>query len=352
MACETSQDCIELFNDTVLRLCYLEASFSSEENFCFCSNWYGWVGNNCNEESIGLWYYRIALIFTTLISSCLLTLFMRYLFKYFHLLKKERKHSLQDSTSISVLYTVGVLYSLSTLSILLYSILELPSAFNSKKFIVQKFNELDGSEVDQIISFYGNYTTILLIISVIFMLFGSLTIILSWIDVLKQISKYFPTYFTTLQQKGISFLKIFLVLSTIVSILLLTFGNGGILSLFVSILLFIVLIIYSWLTFSFLRVLKKIMKNNNQTKLKSTIKLVSRTYILLAICMVVGFCLLLTVSILLPTYPETLVPGEFNYILFLVHLSFWTELIKSSVALWYITKVTQKRIKSEDENEI
>lgn len=54
--CESDANCVD---GDIIKVCYENNAFAEESNFCDCSNWFGWVGSDCNEVSSTLIYSRI-----------------------------------------------------------------------------------------------------------------------------------------------------------------------------------------------------------------------------------------------------------------------------------------------------
>ena len=75
-SCNTSLDCG--FEGTSL-LCFERAAFSDQRNFCKCSIWYGWNGENCDETSGLLIYNRVFFVTATVLSLIVSILLLRTL---------------------------------------------------------------------------------------------------------------------------------------------------------------------------------------------------------------------------------------------------------------------------------
>lgn len=85
--CDDSSQCDD---DGIVRFCYEEASFSNETFFCDCSNWYGWTGKNCNEESTQLTYFRFSTIFFSILFFGVVMLCSRTIVLLFMFMKNNK----------------------------------------------------------------------------------------------------------------------------------------------------------------------------------------------------------------------------------------------------------------------
>lgn len=82
-----ANDCV---TEGVLKNCFVDVSFTRRTNFCDCSNFLGWVGENCNEVSTQLWFARISTITFGIWTAIL---FLYLLMKIFTFLRNKRTHS-------------------------------------------------------------------------------------------------------------------------------------------------------------------------------------------------------------------------------------------------------------------
>ena len=67
--CNETKDCKE---GNVLKECYFEVPWSEDSNFCNCSSWYGFVGDDCDIPSPQVWYIRFTLLFIVTWATILL----------------------------------------------------------------------------------------------------------------------------------------------------------------------------------------------------------------------------------------------------------------------------------------
>lgn len=70
VTCHVHSDCTSN-NDQgieIFKVCYLKVSWSDEENFCDCSSWYGFTGDDCDQVSTANVYFKVSLIMQLLLS--------------------------------------------------------------------------------------------------------------------------------------------------------------------------------------------------------------------------------------------------------------------------------------------
>lgn len=123
--CSRTSDCLDIINDGIARQCYFTSEFSNRTNFCDCSNWYGFKGEQCDDDnSFQVQYLRITTIIILIWSSILILFYSKVLFKASKYIKNNK--------NIRVVFSISLLFNISTICFLMTSALQLPSLLNSK----------------------------------------------------------------------------------------------------------------------------------------------------------------------------------------------------------------------------
>lgn len=182
--CNTSFDCD---NDGIARLCYESSNFREETSFCDCTNFYGWTGSNCDMAGSNIIYSRISLLLYILFNPYVIyyTFTVLYLFLRAHLSSENRK-------AINPVFYVLIFDLLAGILFFIQVLLRVRPLVDSTAFetyvqesyIIEGFIEVGGVN--------ARGATLVLSLSFMFLTLCGVVIIMSWLDVILNITKIFP----------------------------------------------------------------------------------------------------------------------------------------------------------------
>lgn len=180
--CEDANDCS---NSTIIRECYEENNFVEEVFFCECSNWFGWVGENCDEPSSSIYYNRIMFVFFTIWNLFNIVTISKVI--YIYLKYNYKKTGFKNANP--VLY-VAILVFLSAFCLCILGFTRVISFYDPDQFIVVNSKSLffESVGVERRLTLVNDF---LLLFGGTFQALASVQIILSWLDVFDKMNKIF-----------------------------------------------------------------------------------------------------------------------------------------------------------------
>lgn len=99
MASNTSEECastVDCVTQNAAKECYTDVFFTDDSSFCGCSNFYGWVGEDCDQASSQLIYARMSSSLLCLWAVLVFVLTMQKLFHVCNLKKSTTESNSQD----------------------------------------------------------------------------------------------------------------------------------------------------------------------------------------------------------------------------------------------------------------
>lgn len=214
MSCTDSRNCS---SGDLYKECYQKNNFIDKVDFCECSTYFGWTGDDCNEISFTLYWWRI---FETLI--ILWTLFVilstsRSLYIYI-----KGRYGKEKLTEINPVFFALLLVWLGAWAFSARSFIVLKAAFDPTYFEILDFDSSFG-ETQLVVRKNHTFAELMLVIGGILLGLACLQIIISWLNLVTRITQIFPTegfYFSEATMK-----KIVIVITFIAFIVMLTFGT-------------------------------------------------------------------------------------------------------------------------------
>lgn len=339
--CEKTSDCLEL-NDGVERFCYLEASFSNNTNFCDCSNWYGWIGESCDQVSITLQYHRVASVIVAFLSLCVFVLITRTLcFNLFLGFGPKGKDPV---------FYAGVCVFLSSFLLFLFSIFHIPAVFDPSRFEISEFRIVIGSEVglvEDIIVKRGVFAIYCLVLGSGFQFFAAIFVVLSWQRVIAKAAKFESPESVKkanrIERRSYIFISVYILL-------LIALFSGKLLQVgafLIAVSSVIIALLYLGVAYKLVEILKTI-QVNGEGGVEITIGLVKR------VCLINNVCLS-SIAVIAIVYAFTYIDferkldlGQFNHIMFIRDLGTLAGVIELAATAWYVNAITDGVVLSED----
>lgn len=168
----------------VLQECYEENNFRDDVFFCDCSNWFGWVGENCDTPTSTVYYFGFSYffflfwtLFNLLTLGGVLILFIR-------------SKSIRGKDTNPVFF-VALLAFLGSFSLLLRLFITFKTIYDPSYFEVVETASLIFSNTSVQRKLLSP-ATILFLAGWILIGLACLQMVLSWFDVLENINKVFP----------------------------------------------------------------------------------------------------------------------------------------------------------------
>lgn len=364
-SCNSAEDCV--FDD-VVRKCYIEVPWSNRTNFCECSNYYGFLGPNCDEPTANstfivamFWIFTLWLSFSLLCFFRTLYLILKLFFKKplvktvisrNHSLNSKKKRKSAKQVPKTVIFTSLALFS-GYLMLILYSVLPLATLTGAKPFILQNFT-VNGEEVADVTTMYGDISTAARGIAVLMFVIASLQISVSWLEVAESM-KMFNIFSDPKWNRRVKLFKRLVQFSTILFLVLLiglvAAGVFYILLLVSSLFIMLMMILFIIGRRRFIAVLSNVSMSIREGGKDSDVYrrplfLVRRSSLLVMTLIPLGILCMVADFFLVSSY-ETAVPlGEINS-QFIV-ASFATGLGTSlfNVIHWYVHQLLKVRSKS------
>lgn len=334
-------DAVNCSSSTIFKECYVENNFRDDVFFCDCSNWFGWVGENCNEPTATLYFFGI-----TYVVFLFWTLFnLVTLGRVLLILVAENKFKAQD---INPVCFVALFAFLSSLCILIrlfgrskaiydptfFEVIDTPSIFFS------------GSNVQR--KFHSPFT---IIFSAGWILQGlsCLYMIVSWLDVINSINHIFPLK-TAVSDRSLKIIisstmificLAFFILASLNAVVEIVFGY--------TIASFILAFGFSIGYFRFRTRMETLVGGNLGPIQKRAIILVRSAFRINTVCFIGVFIFSQVYYYGKLNHLKILKIGGFNYFLLLLHIAHSFAYATTTYASYYSFRVT-KRITSLSEN--
>lgn len=186
----STDECFETnecnINSSVLKICYESNLFEKRTNFCDCSSWYGWEGENCDEPTSTSFYLRTVIIILALIQVFNVLTASKTIYLYL----KYNKQG-QPLLKLNIIFYVAVFVLCSSCCSLIVDSFRLTAAWSPDFFEQTTAESVFFDDTDEVVTKYWTLTLYLIIFSAIFLMFAALFIILSWIDVFEEVTELF-----------------------------------------------------------------------------------------------------------------------------------------------------------------
>lgn len=95
--CNKSSDCSV---DGIVKLCYEENNFDERVFFCECANYFGWRGEDCNEQSDTIYFRIVAELINTIWCTFLVLVTGKVIYLYLKVKYRSDKKTTSKSNPI------------------------------------------------------------------------------------------------------------------------------------------------------------------------------------------------------------------------------------------------------------
>lgn len=200
-------------------------------------------------------------------------------------------------------------------------------------------------DVDFILPNNSNFFTFMFYLGPLFVMFGSMSLFLSWFSVLETLRTYFPNLFTKQEEKLSKILKIIVFSTSLLTLIALSFKLIIIAALITSLLVIIALFMYITMAFKFINKISSFVSNEDKA-LERSVALVKKSCYVLLTCLALSvlFGLIYITFSQEHTDNEIIKIGDFNYILFLRDITTWLGLVINTYSAWYVDKITKRMV--------
>lgn len=329
--CNTSSDCETAIPDGVVRYCYEEAIFSDEVFFCDCSPWFGWKGEQCNEESFQLYWFRTIFILIAVLSLTGFVFNFKVVIDQFYLAKVrgEKPHIIALTCSC---------FMFSCACFLVHASIQLAGLFDATRFEIITYN---FPEFEDLTVTHGDFSTFLTLLAPVAHLYGNLLIVMTWFKILRSVAKVFPEAFGRRERilgyglyiTVFSYMFCYIIGAALKSLVLIAVLAFETLSLN---------ILYLYSTFAFNEKINKLLEGDTETK-QSLTKSIQTSFWITTSSLVVVFVLTFFFTIINPFQYEILRIGGFNYIAALRDIAFVSALAQANYVAWFFNRTTYQQ---------
>lgn len=331
--CETATDCVNL---TVYKECYEENNFKIENNFCACSSWHGWTGDDCDKTGPTIKFRRfISLCFLAWTTTISVTLFNTL----YHLMKfnfNKKKKLMENNPIFFVLCSAALAEFVFVIS----ESLRLRFAFNPR------FVELDVN--NSVAPKNEHVYYVILTLGCFFHGCASLLIALSWLDVLNILQNMFDTSFCMSEKKlkmVIMFSGISVTLVTLASIILRLEALSNLMFLMGSL---VIAISYSFTYVKFNAALKSFcLANESSRGQKNALSLIKNSFLVTIFCLSC-FIFITAATIYGMTVSSKVIRiNGLNYIVMIMRSAFGFLYLNITYISYYCHKITVNLTKNQ-----
>ena len=318
--CSTPTECSF---DGVARLCFKDVYWSNKTNFCDCSSFFGFYGENCDQAGPTVMYLKfvhfLTLLWTTIylgriasrVSQC----------KDLVCLDTERFHCHSPTRTVTLLFMLFCGF----MALFLSAALRLPSFFDPSRFVVVKYEPF-GDHLEFIMTQHGELSAILLGATPILATLITLEICCFWLSVVESSPFSLPTLRRPHFRRGASLLTFMLLLVAVVFLSEALYH--GLFFLF-SVLTLVLLVV---------RCVSghRIISLFASAKAQKVLKIVRKATIAGTICLSLTLVLSIMYYSLLTTYLKFTSPGSFNFTLLARDARTFVTLVQFSITYKYL----------------
>lgn len=343
LTCNNSFDCNF---DGVERLCYKSSDFENETNFCGCSSYYGWTGEKCNDIGPTVIYNQVMVILLLIINTILLLYTIKVLFLFCKIQFFTKNEN--NRKNINPVFYVLILSTITVVLYLVSTFLRIGAYFDPTAYVTVELKSYIVDDYIELVDVNGILANTFVAFSVGFQCLSTIIIILSWFDILVNITKIFPS------EDFWSETKLKTVVSGIITIFLLILIVFSVLKLSVEITIAYVLLSLALtiaLLIGYICFERKISKFRNikasKSQKKTGISLIKLSFKVNLICFIVVLIVGFLYSFLVLDYEKTIKIGGFNYILVFLHVGAFGTFFILFFTVWYCNQVINKLFAKE-----
>lgn len=341
--CETASDCIFRDDEGIefFQVCNLAAGDEENLGVCQCSPWYGFIGDECDVRTIQVPVFQTVLIGFSVWSSGIILFLLWYVSRYQCSVSGFKKIMNREIDPVVI---ISVLSLLGALCLLLNGILNLRALFDPTKFSVVKYDFLLAPSSEDVSVEHGKVAANAVSVAYSFFILASMQMSLSWLNLVKSASQFFPEKYL----KNMARFKKFVYISYIIYFIL------GIISLITSLfnafvmvmaaMNFVVVILFYRGRRAFKKIANMVSPETNEG-VAASIKLVNRTSKLHMILLFAIFLTQIGFTLTSPIYMTLVSPGM-NFILVIHYLGVFLGLVLLTSNCRYISILLSTLIKT------
>lgn len=323
---------IECDGSDVVKECFEYVNYNDRTNFCDCSPYFGYFGEECDQLSSTVYFMRSTLILFLIWSTLLFIVSSRTLFlNWFIGYDPKRGMDPVNYTLFSILF--------SSISLFSYAFLHLLSNLNPEEYVIVEQKSFSSETSDYVTAIGGETESFCLLAFILFNLVGVQFMMASWLKVIRNIYKFASVE----EQKGCSqddyfkwFFRLFFIVFLIFTSLRQLFGAF----LVVAFVAIVTVCLFAFNGVRFNKLILNLDENNTKT-LTLTINLVKKVTLITNVCAVFIVVFFGIHMATLSGINQNIRPGEFNYSLVFRDLAILFILILMTVYAWYVNSVTE-----------
>ena len=349
IVCSNTRQCS---SDDVLRVCYGNVRWTDESNFCNCSSFFGWVGENCDEVSGTVIYFRFALVFDMTWSFIMIvrlaidttrlwthrTLGTSYL--------PWRMYGKAPGNKSHLLYFVLTAIFFGFFFLFISAVMEFPSLVDPRRFELKEFVHR-GRKEELIVIVHDAVISSLRMTVAVLHLIATLLISLTWLSLADSLA--FFHFFKT--SKTVNFFRKFAKFTTAILLLatfiLPTLDLDNVRIILTASCGVVSLILFILGRRTFLKILRDVLSRQN-TVIRRQLELVSVSSgytIVLLPCAIIS---LMVHFPLLVYFREHTPPGGFSYALVSRQIAIFLGLCLLSAHYWYIKERLKQHLRPQE----
>lgn len=334
--CNITSECT--LANGVLRECYRENIFSEEVFFCDCSNYHGWVGENCDEETPFVYWERaVSIVYVIFQLYFVLIPITRTVFFYtcYRLKTKKPVEKQGNNVALSIAFFIWTLSAFFIANVAL----RVRTFYDPNFFVVKVFNFRETIQA----GYYDcEYTTFLL--GTICHLLAIVLIMFSWLSVLVKVSEIFPNTENIISERSLQ--KIIATSSLLISVAFITLfilTDKVFLTVFTSVLTLVGTLFFLVTYFRFRKVTKTMIGSGSSKQLN----LIATTFKVNVTCFTLITVLSAIFFALATQHLRVLGVGAFNYIQVVREVTSFITLVALSYTSYYVHRIVVNISKSE-----
>lgn len=329
--------------DGIARKCYTEVQWSDQTYFCDCSNYFGFIGEDCSTPTITTKFIKVSLIIICIWAGIFALIMLFDLLKLVMLFRNEKDRKRRGRKGSLPIITAGVATLIGYISLMLYGGLQISTLDDPTAFIIEDF-KAQGETIQDVTTKYGSFTTTARIIAVEMLLIATLQISISWLDVSQSMQRLGQGSNRGLE-KRIKYFKRFAMISTLGFLVLMAILIP--LRFFYIFLLItpVFLIFMSIIFYSGRKIFIKLLQMSSagdSELFRRPIKLVQKASLFILICLPISVLLMIIDFALVSQYDFLFSPGAFNVSYLVTTLLSFVGMAQFNGIHWYITNMRSK----------
>lgn len=334
-------DAINCSSSGVLQECYEENNFEDDMFFCDCSNWFGWVGENCDVPTATVYYFGVSYFFFLLWTFFNIATLGRVLLLFI----QTKNVKGRDTNPV---FFVALLAFLGSVCLLSRFFIRSKGIFDSTYFEVLDSSSLIFSSTS-VQRRFVSVDTLFFAGGWVIQGLACLQMIVSWLDIFQQIDQVFPLH-RTISDRSLKIIIssimifvcfVFLVFTALNAVVEIMIGYA-----LLSIILAVSFLVGYW---RFKNGLNELVQGNLGTQEKIAINLVRTAFRVNGISFsVIAICTLIYYYGI-TNYLRILKIGGFNYFFVVLDIALFFGYSTATYASYYSFTVALRIIKTSSD---